>query len=175
MTRSILYFLAFFTFALPACDAPKTKNMDGNKKSLIGKWHRFSMANGYSEFEIDSQYVVFYNQKVGRFKLPYKIENDSLKYLTKPYVARITDYGDSVLLEGNDSTKATLHRFKQPYVPFETIPEEKDSLSFASYIADFDKRLIREFEKAGIKISDGGEKPEGPAYEELLKKKINSQ
>lgn len=173
MTKSILYFLAFFTFALPACDSPKPKNIDENKKILIGKWHRFSMANGYSEFEIDSQYVVFYNQKVGRFKLPYKIENDSLKYLTKGYVAKITDYGDSVLLEGNDSTKATLHRFKGPDVPFDAIPEEKDSLSFAAYIADFDKRLVREFEKVGINISNGVEKSKGPAYEELLRKKLN--
>ena len=169
--RSILYFLAFFIFILPACHSPNPKNTAGNKKSLIGKWHRFSRANGYSEFDIDSQYVVFYNQKVGRFKLPYKIENDSLKYLTKDYVAKITDYGDSLLLEGNDSTQAVLHRFKKPNVPFATIPEQKDSVLFASYIADFDKRLISEFEKAGIKISDGMEKREGPAYEELLKKK----
>jgi len=171
MMRSILYFLAFFTFALPACDSPNLKNREGNKKSLIGKWHRFSMANGYSEFDIDSLYIVFYNQKVGRFKLPYKIENDSLKYLTNQYAAKITDYGDSVLLEGNDSTKATLHRFKESHVPFKSIPEEKDSLSFVSYITDFDKRLIREFEKAGIKISNGAKKNEEPAYEELLKKR----
>lgn len=170
--RSTLYFLAFFIFILSACDSTNVKNAAGNKKTLSGKWHRFSMANGYSEFDIDSQYIVFYNQKVGRFKLPYKIENDSLKYLTNQYTARITDYGDSVLLEGNDSTKAVLHRFKEPNAPFKTIPEEKDSLSFVAYIADFDKRLIREFEKAGIKISDGAEKPEEPAYEELLKKKI---
>jgi hypothetical protein len=168
--RSIIYFLACSIFILPACHSPNPKNIDGNKKSLIGKWHRFSRANGYSEFDIDSQYVVFYNQKVGRFKLPYKIENDSLKYLTKDYVAKITDYGDSVLLEGNDSTQAMLHRFKAPHVPFATIPEQKDSVSFALYIADFDKRLISEFEKAGIKISDGMEKRGGPAYEELLKK-----
>ncbi|WP_343522816.1 hypothetical protein [Pedobacter sp.] len=169
--RFILYFFAFFILILSACDSSRPKKIGGNKKSLTGKWHRFSMANGYSEFDIDSQYVVFYNQKVGRFKLPYKIENDSLKYLTKDYVAKITDYGDSLLLEGNDSTQAVLHRFKEPYVPFKTIPEEKDSLSFASYIADFDKRLISELEKAGIKIFDGVEKREGPAYEELLKKK----
>ncbi|MDQ0636541.1 hypothetical protein QF042_000106 [Pedobacter sp. W3I1] len=171
--RSILYFLAFFILILPACDSPHPKNRDGNKKSLIGKWHRFSKANGYSEFDIDSQYVVFYNQKVGRFRLPYKIENDSLKYLTKDYVAKITYSGDSVLLEGNDNTQAILHRFKEPNVPFETIPEQKDSISFASYIADFDKRLISEFEKAGIKLSDGMQKREGPAYEELLKKSVN--
>jgi len=173
--RSTLYFLAFSIFALSACDSPNRKNIEGNKKSLIGKWYRFSMANGYSEFDIDSQYIVFYNQKVGRFKLPYKTENDSLKYLTSQYAAKITDYGDSVLLEGNDSTKATLHKFKEQPVPFKIIPEEKDSLSFAAYIADFDKRLIREFEKAGIKISDGMEKPEGSAYKELLKKKITSK
>lgn len=171
MMRSILCFLAFYIFALAACDSPNLKNTEGNKKSLIGKWHRFSTANGYSEFDIDSQYIVFYNQKVGRFKLPYKIENDSLKYVTNQYAAKITDYGDSVLLEGNDSTKATLHRFKESNVPFKTIPEEKDSLSFVSYLADFDKRLIREFEKAGIKISDGTKKSEEPSYEELLKKR----
>ncbi|MBS0030891.1 hypothetical protein ACTJJ0_28025 [Chitinophaga sp. 22321] len=171
MTRSILYFLAFFIFALPACDSPSLKNVEGDKKFLIGKWHRFSMTNGYSEFDIDSQYIIFYNQKVGRFSLPYKIENDSLKYLTNHYAAKITDYGDSVLLEGNDSTKATLHRFKESHIPFKAIPEVKDSLSFVSYIADFDKRLILEFEKAGIKISDGTKQPEEPAYEELLKKR----
>jgi hypothetical protein len=174
MMRSTLYFLAFSIFAFSACDSPNPKNTEGNKKSLIGKWHRFSMANGYSEFEIDSLYIVFYNQKVGRFKLSYKIENDSLKYLTNQYVAKITDYGDSVLLEGNDSTTATLHKFKEPDIPFKTIPEEKDSLSFVSYIADFDKRLILEFEKAGIKISDGIKKPEEPAYKELLKRKITN-
>jgi hypothetical protein len=173
--RSILYFLTCFIFILAACHSPNPKNIDGNKKSLVGKWHRFSLANGYSEFDIDSQYVVFYNQKVGRFKLPYKIENDSLKYPTKDYIAKITNYGDSVLLEGNDSTKAVLHRFKEPHIPFKTIPEQKDSLLFASYIADFDKRLISEFEKAGIKISDGTEKREGPAYEELLKRKISKR
>lgn len=168
--RSIFYFLAFFIFAISACNSSKPKNTDGNKKSLIGKWYKFSMANGYSEFDIDSQYVVFYNQKVGRFKLAYKIENDSLRYLTKPYVAKIANYGDSVLMQGNDSTEAVLHRFKEPNIPFETIPEQKDSLKFASYIVGFDKRLIREFEKAGIKISDGMERHEEPAYEELLKK-----
>ncbi|TWF40022.1 hypothetical protein FHW36_105463 [Chitinophaga polysaccharea] len=165
--RSIPYFLVFFIFALSACHSPNPKNIEGNKKILIGKWHRFSIANGYSEFDIDSQYIVFYNQKVGRFDLPYKIENDSLKYLTNQYAAKITYYGDSVLFEGNDSTEATLYRFKESRLPFKTIPEVKDSLSFASYIAGFDKRLTQEFEKAGIKIST----PEEPVYEELLKKR----
>ncbi|WP_293787898.1 hypothetical protein [uncultured Pedobacter sp.] len=169
--RSILYFPAFFIFIVSACNAPNPKNTDGSKKSMTGKWHRFSTANGYSEFDIDSQYVVFYNQKVGRFKLPYKIENDSLKYLTKEYKAKITNYGDSVVLDGNDGTQAVLYRFKEPDIPFKTIPEEKDSSSFALYIADFDKRLIGAFEKAGIKISNAMEKRDGSAYEDLLKKK----
>ncbi|MBV7531076.1 hypothetical protein [Chitinophaga sp. sic0106] len=132
----------------------------------MGRWHRFSKENGYSEFDIDSQYIVFYNQKVGRFTLSYKIENDSLKYLTNPYAAGITYYGDSILLQGNDSTTATLYKFAT--VPFQSIPEEKDSLPFAAYIAGFDTRLIREFEKAGIKFSDA---PETPSYEALLKRK----
>ncbi|SFA49635.1 hypothetical protein SAMN04488511_108164 [Pedobacter suwonensis] len=173
--RTILYCFAVCISILSACNSPKAKNGNGNKNSIIGKWHRFSTANGYSEFDIDSQSVVFYNQKVGRFKLPYKIENDSLKYLTKDYEAKITNYGDSLLLDGNDGTQAVLHRFKEPDIPFKTIPEEKDSLSFASYIADFDKRLIGEFEKAGIKISNPMEKQNSPAYEELLKKKTGSR
>lgn len=170
MLRSIPYFLVFFIFVLSACDSQHLKNAEGDKKLLIGKWHRFSMTNGYSEFDIDSQYIVFYNQKVGRFGLPYKIENDSLKYLTNQYAAKITDYGDSVLLEGNDSTKATLYKFKESQAPFKTIPEVNDSLSFASYIAGFDKRFIRELEKAGIKIPDATEKSGEPAYEEMLKR-----
>ncbi|MBO9728490.1 MAG: hypothetical protein J7623_07635 [Chitinophaga sp.] len=168
--RSITYFFAFFIFALSACDSPNLKNTDDNKKFIIGKWHRFSIANGYSEFDIDSQYIVFYNQKVGRFGLRYKIENDSLRYLTNHYAAKITDYGDSVHLEGNDSTSATLYRFKEPDVPFKIIPEIKDTVLFATYVAGFNKRLMREFEMAGIKFSDGAENPGEPAYEELLKK-----
>lgn len=169
--RTILYFFAICIVIFSACNSPKSKNIDGNKKSIMGKWHRFSTANGYSEFDIDSQNVVFYNQKVGRFKLPYKIENYSLKYLTKDYEAKITNYGDSVILKGNDGTQAVLHRFKEPDIPFKTIPEEKDSLSFASYITAFDKRLIGAFEKAGIKISNAMEKQGNNAYEDLLKKK----
>ncbi|NLR82923.1 hypothetical protein [Chitinophaga eiseniae] len=173
--RSTPYFLTVFILALSACHSPNLKTMEGNKNFLIGKWHRFSMENGYSEFDIDSQNIVFYNQKVGRFGLPYKIENDSLKYLTNHYAAKITDYGDSVLLEGNDSTKATLYRFKESQVPFQTIPDAKDSLSFASYITGFEKRLIQEFEKAGIKLSDGTEKREEPVYEELLKRAMTNK
>ena len=131
------------------------------------------MANCYTEFDIDSQDVVFFNQKVGRFKLAYKIENDSLKYLEHHYAAKITDYGDSVLLEGNDSTTATLYRFNEQNIPYNRIPEEKDSLLFASYVQGFDRRLISEFEKAGIKISDNMEKPDDTAYQQLLKRKNN--
>ncbi|RXK83357.1 hypothetical protein [Filimonas effusa] len=98
-----------------------------------------------------------------------------MKYLTHPYSAKITDYGDSVILEGNDSTKATLYRFKDSLPPFKTIPDVKDSLSFALYIKDFDKRLVREFEKAGLKITDRTEKQEAPAYEQLLKKSIKNK
>lgn len=169
--RSIHYVLSFLIFALVACESQNLKHTEGNNNKLVGKWHRFSMENGYSEFDIDSQYIVFFNQKVGRFELPYKIENDSLKYLTNQYAARITYYADSILLEGNDSTKATLYKFNDSLPPFRTIPQAKDSLSFAQYIEGFDKRLIGEFEKAGIKLSDGTAKPVEPAYQELLKNK----
>lgn len=173
MKLFLFYFLVITIFALFSCDSQsrKTAEAEDYKISLLGKWYRFSRENGYTEFDIDSQNVVFYNQKVGRFELPYIIENDSLKYLTNKYAGKITHYGDSIHLEGNDQTTAILYRFKDPSIPFNSIPEENDSLSFASYQKGFDERLVREFEKAGIKISDGMEKPEEPAYEELLKKK----
>jgi hypothetical protein len=171
--RLSFYFLAITIFTHSSCDSQnkKTPEAKENKLSLLGKWYRFSLENGYTEFDIDSQTVAFYNQKIGRFELPYKIEDDSLKYLTNKYAGKITHYGDSIHLEGNDKTTASLYRFKEPNIPFNFIPEEKDSVSFASYQKGFDERLILEFEKAGIKISDGMEKPEGLPFEELLKKK----
>ncbi|SHM45763.1 hypothetical protein SAMN05444266_108147 [Chitinophaga jiangningensis] len=172
MIKSIPFILALFILTPTACDSPPPKTPKGGKNFLIGKWHRFSRENGYTEFDIDSRYIVFYNQKVGRFALAYKIENDSLKYLTNQYAAKITDYGDSVLVEGNDSTTATLYRFEAAHVAFNAIPEEKDSLAFTAYLEGFDKRLIREFEKAGIKFSDGPEQPEEAAYRDLLNKKL---
>lgn len=169
--RLLFCLLAIAIIALLSCDSQNRKTLRDNKVSMIGKWHRFSMANGYTEFDIDSQSVVFFNQKVGRFKLPYTIENDSFRYLTNQYVAKVTDYGDSIFLEGNDSTTATLYRFKEPNIPFNSIPEEKDSLSFESYVSNFDKRLIREFEKAGITFFDNMEKPHDTTYQQLLKMK----
>ena len=171
--RSLLCFLAITILALSSCDLQdrKTKAPQANEISLVGKWHRFTMANGYTEFDIDSEYVVFYNQKVGRFKLPYKIENDSLKYLTNQYAAKVTNYGDSIFLAGNDSTTATLYRFKESNIPFNFIPEEKDSIAFASYQKGFDIRLVSEFRKAGMAISDPTKNPDDTDFQELLKKK----
>lgn len=111
------------------------------------------MENGYSEFDIDSTYVTFYNHKVGRFKLPYKIENDSFKYLTHKYRAKIKCYGDSIYFEGNDGTFATLIKFKEP--PFDSIPDEyNDSALFEQYYIGFKERLIKAFEKAGFVFFD---------------------
>ena len=73
MTRLNYIFLAFIIFTLSSCQLENSKHIKDDKISLIGKWHRFSMANGYTEFDIDSQDVVFFNQKVGRFKLAYNI------------------------------------------------------------------------------------------------------
>jgi hypothetical protein len=169
--RSLFYFFSTAIFFLCACDSQNRKIPKDNNISIIGKWHRFSMANGYTEFDIDSQYVVFFNQKVGRFKLPYKIENDSFKYLSNQYEAKVTSYGDSIFLEGNDSTTATLYKFKEPNIPFNSIPEENDSLAFESYLKDFDKRLIREFEKVGITFSDNIGEPQDTTYQQLLEMK----
>jgi uncharacterized protein YlbG (UPF0298 family) len=166
--KSLFCLMAIFLVVLFSCDSRKVK--DDKQISLIGKWHRFSRSNGYTEFDIDSQYVNFFNQKVGRFKLPYKIENDSFKYLTSQYAAKVTDFGDSILLKGNDSTTATLHRFKEPNIPFQNIPDEVDSLSFAAYLNGFDKRLVREFEKIGITFFDDKGSSD-TTYQQLLKMK----
>ena len=172
--RFLLYILLIIQLiGFYSCSSDRPTVQQDKKVSLIGKWYRFSMANGYTEFDIDLQNVTFYNQKVGRFQLPYTIKGDSLKYQTNQYAAKVINYGDSVLLQGNDSTTATLYKFKGDAIPFNAIPEEKDSVSFASYVKDFDKRLIREFEKAGIEISDNSQKPEDRDYQELLDEKNN--
>jgi len=142
-------------FTIISCNI-KTKNSKNNNNCqslIIGKWYRFSMENGYSEFDIDSCYVTFYNHKVGRFKLPYKIENDSFKYLTHKYRAKITCYDDSIFFQGNDGTIATLYKFKE--IPFDSIPDEfKDSILFEQYYVGFKARLIAAFEKAGFIFFD---------------------
>ncbi len=167
--KILAYFIILINFVLYSCHFGK----DNKNISLTGKWHRFSMNNGYTEFDIDSQYVVFYNHKVGRFKLAYKIENDSFKYLTHKYAAKITYYGDSIFLSGNDNTTATLYRFIAPDIPFDSIPDEKDSVAFETYIKGFDKRLIHELEKAGIEFFNYEEQLEDtvPLYQKLLDSK----
>lgn len=163
--KPLCYFFFISIFALYSC------NSQDHKISIVGKWHRFTRNNGYTEFDIDSQYVVFFNQKVGRFKLGYKIENDSLKYLTHKYAGKITYYGDSIHLIGNDSTTATLFRFKEPAFPFESIPEEKDTLYFNPYVKGFDKRTIHEYEKAGIIFLDKKAEENDTTFQQILKLK----
>ncbi|MBN2612762.1 MAG: hypothetical protein JXB00_14490 [Bacteroidales bacterium] len=168
--RPVFYFMIISTIALCSC---KPRNHESHKISITGKWHRFSMDNGYTEFDIDSQYVVFYNHKVGRFKLAYEIENDSFKYTTRGYAAKITYFGDSLFLSGNDHTVATLYRFNEPDIPFDSIPDERDTLSFETYIRGFDQRLIGELEKAGIQFFDPPQEKEDtiPEFQQLLNSK----
>lgn len=168
--RAIIYLSAIMLLTLNACTPRNNESGNGKEISITGKWHRFSMANGYTEFDIDAQNVTFYNQKVGRFKLPYKVENDSLIYLTKPYAAKITARGDSILLEGNDSTTAVLHRLTKTDGEFTQIPEEKDTAAFTQYVKGFDKRLIQAFRKAGIELNDNGMNGGESEYQRLLRK-----
>jgi hypothetical protein len=169
--RPLIYFFIVSIFVLSSCDSRNRKISKNDKISIAGKWHRFSMANGYTEFDIDSQNVVFYNHKVGRFKFAYEIEKDSFKYLTHGYAAKISYFGDSLFLKGNDNTTATLYRFNEPDIPFDSIPEEKDSLLFGSYLYGFDKRLIRELEKAGVKFFDNKNEPDDSTFRQLLNMK----
>jgi hypothetical protein len=149
------------------------QNHKDHKISVIGKWHRYSLSNGYTEFDIDSQYVVFYNQKAGRFKFGYKIENDSFKYIGHNYAAKFTAYGDSIFFQGNDNTNATLYRFNESEIPFSCIPDEKDSLAFESYLKSFDERTVQAFEKTGIKFFDKKEEISDTTFQQLLNNKKN--
>lgn len=157
--------LILFLLSISSCNIIN-KNANINcKTAILGKWYRFSMENGYTEFDIDSLYVTFYNHKVGRYKLPYTIKNDSFKYLTHKYAAKIKCYDDSIYLEGNDGTKATLIKFKNP--PFDSIPDEfKDSIVFEQYYAGFKERLIKAFEKAGFVFFDRQENTENNVNQE---------
>ena len=84
----------------------------------------------------------------------YKIENDSFKYLTLDYSAKIISYGDSIFFKGNDKTTATLYRFNKLNTPFKSIPDDKDSMALKEYEKAFDERAIKEWEKAGFKFLD---------------------
>jgi hypothetical protein len=146
--KPLVYILLISALSVYSCNSKK-QNI-----SFVGKWHRFSMENGYTEFLIDSSSIVFFNQKTGRYKMEYKIENDSFKYLTSKYAAKFRFYGDSICLNGNDGSTATLYRYNEKEAPFATIPEETDSLQFYSYIKGFDNRTVQAYEKAGINFSD---------------------
>ena len=112
-----------------------TMSADGTI-SLVGKWYRFSNLNGYVEFEIDSQYVKAFSEKMGLNKLEYKIKEDTFKYLTIDFSAKMIPLGDTmVVLEGKENS-ATLIRFEG----FDTIPEDKNSQAYATYEKEFAAR-----------------------------------
>ncbi len=125
-----------------------------NSISIVGKWYRFSTQNGFTEFDIDSNFVFMFNQKTGWAKREYKLENDYFRYLDSyKYGAKVTNYGDSVFFQGNDNTTATLYKYDESVAPFESIPEENDP-AMESFIKDFDERALIAWEKAGIKFMD---------------------
>jgi hypothetical protein len=171
--KTLVYLPVALILILSSCGPKNHKILPDQKTSFIGKWYRFSFSNGYSEFDIDSTYVVFYNQKTGRFKFEYKIDNDSFKYISHKYAAKFIDYSDSICLQGNDNTTATLYRFKEPSIPFNAIPEETDSVLFNSYLEGFNQRMIHAYEKAGFQFFDNPneENDTSNIYEQLLNNK----
>jgi hypothetical protein len=136
-------------FAIISCTT-NDQNTKDNPISLIGKWHRWSTDNGYSEFIIDSQNVVVFNEKMGKSVLPYKIDNDSFRYTTIQYSAKIIPWGDSMIVLRTGDKVATLIRFKDSVDEFKGIPDEKDSIAFNLYKEKFYKRADKEWEKAGF-------------------------
>lgn len=140
--KKVIYFL-FISVALYAC------KQEEPKISIVGKWHHISK-NGYSELEIDSQYVVAFSEKMGKSKLEYKIEKDSFKYLTINYSAKIILSGDSLLiLRGNDNYEATLVRYDESERAFESVPDDEDSIRWDLYERSFVERANLALKKAG--------------------------
>jgi hypothetical protein len=120
------------------------------KSALIGKWYRISRENGYAELEIDSQHVTVFSERIGKSKLEYLVEGDSFKYITINYHAKIIPSGDTMmLLKGNENT-ATLFRYDETLIPFESVPDESDTAIFNAYRDKFYKRSYEALVKAGI-------------------------
>lgn len=124
--------------------------IDDYKAALIGKWYRISRENGYAELEIDSQYVTVFSEKIGKSKLEYIVEGDSFKYLTLNYHAKIMPSGDTmVILIGKENT-ANLLRYDETFAPFESVPEQSDSVKLQLYMDSFYKRADNMLRKYGI-------------------------
>lgn len=153
--RSFFYFLIVTVIILYSCKQQENKVIKKDKISIVGKWHKWSTDNGYSEFEIDSQFVVVYNERNGLSKLAYKIENDSFKYLTIQYAAKIIAWGDSMLILRTGDKIATLKRYDESVNKFESAPDESDTVLFNTYKERFYKRADLEWEKAGFDKEKG--------------------
>jgi hypothetical protein len=142
--KTLIYSSIVSIFIICSCTFEK------KEISMVGKWYRFSPENGYSEFEIDSQYVVVYSEKLGKSVLEYKIENDSFKYLGINYSAKITPLGDSIrILVGGDRT-AQLIRVDESVRAFESVPDETDSIRFSQYLENFMQRADDAWIEAGF-------------------------
>jgi hypothetical protein len=153
--RCLLYFFIVLIFCLCSCDLQNPKTSQETKISMVGKWHRWSTENGYSEFEIDTQYVVVFSEKFGKSKLEYKIEDDSFKYISIDYSAKIIPWGDSMIVLRTGDNIATLYRFKDSINAFESVPNENDTLLFNAYKDNFYKRADQEWIKAGYDNGPG--------------------
>jgi hypothetical protein len=159
--RHLFYFFLISIIAFWSCDSQDNNKSAAPSKSqiredlLVGKWHRFSFKNGYSEFDIDSQYVDVFSQKNGRSRLEYKVENDSFKYLDIDYSAKIELLNDSMLVLKNGMETATLYRFDGSSGDvFDSIPEDSDSTLFKAYLEKFNKKAKKEWAKAGFFIEE---------------------
>lgn len=148
--RLLICFFIVLIFVLYSCGWQNSEVSQKPKISMVGKWHRFSIQNGYSEFEIDSQYVVVVSQKFGKSRLAYKIDNDSFKYLTIDYSAQISAEGDSMIVLKNGNEVATLIRYDKSVCPFENIPDEHDTLLYNAYMENFYKRAEQAWTDAGF-------------------------
>lgn len=158
--RPLFYFIIISLFLIYSCGTKDQKATLVKKEtnetniSMVGKWYRWSKENGYSEFEIDSEYVSVFSEKNGKSKLKYLIENDSFKYLTIDYTAKIIPWGDTMIVLRNAQNTATLIRFDESVHAFESVPDEKNSLLFNSYQEGFYERADEAWAKAGL--------PKGP-------------
>jgi hypothetical protein len=140
--RPLLYFFFISIFVICSC------NLHDSKISIVGKWYKLSLKTGYSEFEIDSQYVVVFSQRSGYSKLKYKIENDSFKYTTINYSAKIVPQGDTMINLTSSYENVTLIRYNESIHAFESVPDKSDSLKYNLYQEKFYKRADSIWNKA---------------------------
>ena len=151
--KPLFYFLIISIVVLFSCNSN-----DHNKISLVGKWYQVSFKEGYAEFEFHPKYVIVFSHHIGYSKIDYKIEDDSLKYPSIGYSAKISPQSDSIINFIGYKVTSTLVRWNESTAPFESVPgpikNKEDSLKYKSYLDKFNERAKQAYLKEGIYLQE---------------------